>query len=54
MIINKKIICSPEHFTDLNITETKTKEEIFTHLTLGTENSYKYTTKTKGKTTSTT
>ena len=27
MIINKKMICSPEQFTDLNITETKTKEE---------------------------
>ena len=35
----------------MNITETKTKEEIFAGLILGTEESNKDTTETEGKTT---
>ena len=50
-LINKKIIYSTEHITEINITETKTKEEIFAGLILGTEESNKDTTETEGKTT---
>ena len=38
----------------MNITETKTKEETFTDLIMGTEESNKYTTDIQGKTTSAT
>ena len=38
----------------MNITETNTKEETFTNLTLDTEENNKDTTETQGKTTPTT
>ena len=50
-LINKKAIYSTEHITKMNITETKAKEETFTDLILGTEESNKDTTETQGKTT---
>ena len=53
-VINKKVIYSTEHFTEMNITKTKAKEKTFTDLILGTGENNKDTTKTKGKTTPTT
>ena len=53
-LINKKIIYSTKHITEMNITETKTKEETFTDLIMGTTESNKYTTETEGKTISAT
>ena len=48
-LINKKTIYSTEHITKMNITETKAKEETFTDLILGTEESNKDTTETQVK-----
>ena len=42
------------NITEMNITETKTKEETFTDLIMGTAESNKYTTETEGKTISAT
>ena len=54
-LINKKIIYSTKDITEMSITETKTKEEIFsTDLILGTEESNKDTTETQNKATGTT
>ena len=53
-LINKKTIFSTEHIIGMNITETKTKEQTFTDLILGTEEINKDTTETQGKTTLTT
>ena len=53
-LINKKIIYSTKHITEMNITETKTKEETFTDLILDTEESNKDTTENQDKATPTT
>ena len=53
-LINKKIRYSTEHITEMNLIETKTKEEAFTGLILGTKESNEYTTETQDKTTPTT
>ena len=42
------------NITEMIITETKTKEETFTDLIMGTAESNKYTTETEGKTISAT
>ena len=53
-LINKKIIYSTKDITEMSITETITKEEIFsTDLILGTEESNKDTTETQNKATGT-
>ena len=53
-LINKKIIYSTEHITEMNISETKTKEETFTDLILDTAESSKDTTENQDKATPTT
>ena len=52
-LTNKKTIFSTEHI-GMNITETKTKEQTFTDLILGTEEIKKDTTETQDKTSLTT
>ena len=53
-LINKKIIYSNEHITKMNTTETETNEKTYTDLIMSTKESNKYTTKNRGKATSTT
>ena len=47
-LINKKAIFSTEHIMGMDITETKTKEQTFTDLILGTEETNKDATETQG------
>ena len=44
-LINKKIIYSNEHITEMNTTETETNEKTYTDLIMSTKESNKYTTK---------
>ena len=53
-IINRINITNITNITEMNITKTKTKEETFTDLIMGIEESNKYTTEIQGKTTSAT
>ena len=49
-VINKEIMYSTEHITEMAITKTKTMEEIITDLLLGMKESSKDTTETQDKT----
>ena len=46
-LINKKIIYSNKHITEINITETETNEKTYTDLIMGTKESNKHTTETE-------
>ena len=50
ILINKKIVYSIEHLSEMTITETKTIEETITDLIVDMEESSKDTTETQGKT----
>ena len=50
ILINKKIVYSTEHFIEMAITETKTKEETITDLMLDIEESSKDKAETQDKT----
>ena len=49
-LINRKIIYSTEHITEMGITKTKTMEEIITDLLLGMKESNKDIIETQDKT----
>ena len=46
-LINKKIIYSNKHITEIDVTETETNEKTYTDLIMGTKESNKHTTETE-------
>ena len=46
-LINKKIIYSNKHISEIDVTETETNEKTYTDLIMGTKESNKHTTETE-------